>query len=65
MVPFLLATAPDAKGCRLHEALLKLKRPHEYVVYPKEGHGFSDPVHSTDFLTRVGAFLDKNNPAGP
>lgn len=70
-VPILLAhgeeddNVPLYQSRRLHEALLKLKRPHEYVVYPKEGHGFSDPVHSTDFLTRVGAFLDKHNPAGP
>ena len=69
-VPILLAhgeeddNVPLYQSRRLHEALSKLKRPHEYVVYPKEGHGFSDPVHSTDFLTRVGKFLDQHNPAG-
>jgi dipeptidyl aminopeptidase/acylaminoacyl peptidase len=69
-VPILLAhgeeddNVPLYQSRRLHEALLKLKRPHEYVVYPKEGHGFSDPVHSTDFLERVGKFLDQHNPAG-
>lgn len=69
--PILLAHGEDDDNVplyqsrRLHEALLKLKRPHEYVVYPKEGHGFTDPAHATDFLTRVGKFLDQYNPATP
>ncbi|MES2443270.1 MAG: S9 family peptidase [Pseudomonadota bacterium] len=68
-VPILIAhgadddNVPVSQSRRLHEALLKLGRPHEYVVYPNEGHGFKDPVHSTDFLNRVGAFLDKYNPS--
>lgn len=70
-VPILLAhgekddNVPPYQSRRLHEALAKLNRPHEYISYPKEGHGFTDPVNSTDFLTRVGKFLDKYNPAGP
>ncbi len=67
-VPILLAHGADDDNVplyqskRLHEALLKLGRAHEYVVYPGEGHGFTQPEHSIDFLTRVGAFLDKYNP---
>jgi dipeptidyl aminopeptidase/acylaminoacyl peptidase len=67
-VPILIAhgadddTVPVAQSRRLHDALQKLGRPHEYIVYPKEGHGFTNPVNSTDFLKRVGAFLDKYNP---
>ena len=68
-VPILLAHGEDDDNVplyqsrRLHDALQKLGRAHEYVVYPKEGHGFADPVHSTDFLTRVGKFLDTHNPS--
>ncbi|MBC9033326.1 S9 family peptidase [Sphingomonas sp. JC676] len=68
-VPILIAHGEDDDNVplyqsrRLHEALMKLKRPHEYVTYPNEGHGFSDPVHATDFLTRVGKFLDAHNPS--
>ena len=33
------------------------------MIYPGEGHGFGDAGHATDFLNRVGAFLDKYNPS--
>jgi dipeptidyl aminopeptidase/acylaminoacyl peptidase len=68
-VPILIAHGEDddnvplSQSRRLHEALVKLKRPHEYVTYPNEGHGFSDPAHATDFLSRVGKFLDVHNPS--
>jgi dipeptidyl aminopeptidase/acylaminoacyl peptidase len=68
-VPILIAhgaddsNVPVIQSKRLHDALTRLGRPHEYVVYPGEGHGFQDPAHATDFLNRVGAFLDKYNPA--
>jgi len=70
-VPILIAhgteddTVPIKQSRRLHEALLKAGRAHEYVEYPGESHGFEDPKNSTDFLNRVGAFLDKHNPATP
>ncbi|MEP9358632.1 S9 family peptidase [Sphingomonas sp. KR3-1] len=69
-VPILIAhgtkdrTVPVAQSQNLHDALLKLKRPHEFVLYKDEAHGFSNPANATDFLNRVGAFLDKHNPAG-
>jgi dipeptidyl aminopeptidase/acylaminoacyl peptidase len=68
-VPILIAhgdddnTVPVSQSKRLHAALVKLGREHEYVIYPGEAHGFQDPAHATDFLNRVGAFLDKYNPA--
>jgi len=70
-VPILIAhgdedtTVPVSQSKRLHAALAKLGREHEYVIYPGEAHGFKDPAHATDFLNRVGAFLDKYNPATP
>ncbi len=36
----------------------------EYIVYPKEGHGFSDPANRQDWFDRLDAFLAKHNPAG-
>jgi dipeptidyl aminopeptidase/acylaminoacyl peptidase len=68
-VPILIAhgdedtTVPVSQSKHLHEALVKLGRAHEYVIYPGEAHGFKDPAHATDFLNRVGAFLEKYNPA--
>ncbi|MCW3847017.1 S9 family peptidase [Sphingomonas sp. LB-2] len=54
---------PVIQSVQLHDALTKLGRPHEFVVYPGEGHGLDDPKNEADFLTRVGAFLDRFNPA--
>jgi dipeptidyl aminopeptidase/acylaminoacyl peptidase len=68
-VPILIAhgaedtTVPVAQSVRLHEALARLGRAHSHVIYPGEGHGLDDPEHAADFLNRVGAFLDKYNPA--
>ena len=68
-VPLLIAhgadddNVPPYQSRRLHDALLKLGRAHEFVIYKDEGHGLENPVHATDFLQRVGAFLDKHNPA--
>lgn len=54
---------PVIQSVQLHNALDRLGRPHEFVVYPGEGHGLEDPKNETDFLNRVGAFLSKHNPA--
>ncbi|MGK6353767.1 alpha/beta hydrolase family protein [Sphingomonas sp. DT-207] len=67
-VPILIAHGEDDDNVplyqsrRLHEALGKAGRRHEYVVYEGEGHGFANPINATDFLTRVGKFLDTHNP---
>jgi len=45
------------------KALKKARRPHEYLFYEKEGHGFSDPKNLADWLTNLEAFLAKHNPA--
>lgn len=70
-VPILIAhgadddNVPVVQSRQLDAALTKLGRPHEFVVYPGEAHGFKDPAHQIDFLNRVGAFLDKYNPVTP
>ncbi|HYI41292.1 MAG TPA: S9 family peptidase [Allosphingosinicella sp.] len=68
-IPLLLAhgkddsRVPPSQSTRLHDALQKAGRPHEYVLYPEEGHGFAKPENAVDFLKRVEAFLEKHNPA--
>jgi dienelactone hydrolase len=68
-IPVLIAhgandsNVPVVQSRTLDAALTKLHKPHEYVEYKGEGHGFADPKNTTDFLTRVGAFLDKYNPS--
>ena len=67
-VPILIAhgteddRVPLSQSRRLHSALQSAGRPHEYVEYKDEGHGFESEVNATDFFTRVGVFLDKHNP---
>jgi dipeptidyl aminopeptidase/acylaminoacyl peptidase len=68
-IPLLLAhgkedaIVPPSQTVRLHEALKAAGRPHEYVLYEGEGHGFSKVENSVDFLKRIEAFLGKHNPA--
>jgi hypothetical protein len=45
------------------DALLKAGKPHEFVGYPDEGHGFENQDNFADWLTRLDAFLQANNPA--
>lgn len=54
---------PLQQSRRFHEALEKASKPHEYVVYEGEGHGFETVENSVDFLKRVEAFLANHNPA--
>ncbi|MEZ0242082.1 MAG: alpha/beta hydrolase family protein [Sphingomonas sp.] len=67
-IPILIAhgtddsTVPINQSRRLHSALQAAGRPHDYVEYKDEGHGFDSAVNATDFFTRVGVFLDKHNP---
>jgi len=35
----------------------------EYIAYPDEGHGFTDPANKKDWFDRLDAFLAKHNPA--
>lgn len=68
-IPLLIAhgtedhVVPISQSRRIHQALLKLGRAHDYVEYKDEPHGFETAGNGTDFLERVGAFLDKYNPS--
>jgi dipeptidyl aminopeptidase/acylaminoacyl peptidase len=45
------------------DALVKAGKPHEFVAYPGEGHGFENQGNFTDWLTRLETFMQANNPA--
>lgn len=54
---------PMSQSASFHEALQKLGKPHDYLIYKDEGHGLDDEKNHADFLLRVGAFLNQHNPA--
>jgi len=55
-------TVPADQSVRLHAALARLGRAHDYVAYEGQGHTLEGPADNADFLTRVGKFLDAHNP---
>ncbi|MBO9715188.1 S9 family peptidase [Sphingomonas sp.] len=55
-------TVPVTQSIAMHDALQKLGRAHDFVLYPGEDHGLDGPANAADFLDRVGAFLDRFNP---
>jgi dipeptidyl aminopeptidase/acylaminoacyl peptidase len=67
-VPMLIAhgnrdeNVPVSQSRKLHEAMVKANKPHEYVEYEGEGHGFEKPANAADFLRRVEDFLRRHNP---
>jgi dipeptidyl aminopeptidase/acylaminoacyl peptidase len=40
-------------------ALTVLKRPVEFITYPREGHGFREPNHRIDACRRTVAWFDR------
>lgn len=68
-IPLLIAhgaddeTVPLSQSKKLHEALTRASKPHSYLVYEGEGHGFGKPENATAFLERVDEFLRAHNPA--
>jgi dipeptidyl aminopeptidase/acylaminoacyl peptidase len=55
-------TVPVDQSERLHAALTRAGKAHDFVVYPGEDHTMHDPANEADFLKRVGKFLDAHNP---
>jgi dipeptidyl aminopeptidase/acylaminoacyl peptidase len=39
-------------SAEIFQALTDLKIPNEFVTYPREGHGFSEPMHQRDLMQR-------------
>jgi len=51
---------PLVHGEKMREALLARQHPHEWVVYPEEGHGLVSLSARVDFWTRVEKFLGQH-----
>lgn len=69
-IPILIAhgtqddNVPPSQSIKFHDLLTKANKPHEFVLYEGEGHGFDKPADNIDFLKRVETFLEKYNPPG-
>jgi dipeptidyl aminopeptidase/acylaminoacyl peptidase len=50
---------PIGQGEEFYIALKKLGVPAEFVRYPREGHGISEPVHVQDFIQRHIDWFDR------
>lgn len=67
-VPLLLAhgeddeRAPYAHAERLREALDDAKKPYEWFVVDKEGHGFYNPENQKAYMRKVLSFLNSHLP---
>jgi len=56
---------PAPQSFEFWHALRDLQVPVQFVVYPNEGHGFSDPAHRRDSLERAANWLAKYLPPNP
>jgi len=50
---------PIAQAQEFYQALVELKVPVEFVVYPRENHGFTEPRHNMDRVRRYVRFFAK------
>lgn len=50
---------PLAQAQEFYMALKEMKVPVEFVVYPREGHGFTEPRHQMDRVQRYVRFFAK------
>ena len=64
-VPVLIASGgadkrvPIQNADALRDALDKAHKPYEWLMFPKEGHGFFTEPHRAEFYTRMQDFLAK------
>ena len=62
-IPLLIAQGANdprvkqAESEQIVAAMVERDIPHEYVLYPDEGHGFAKPENRLDFYARAEAFL--------
>jgi len=56
---------PIAQAKEFYQALVEMKVPVEFVVFPREGHGIREPKHGLDRMQRYLAFFGKylDNPS--
>ena len=50
---------PLSQAIYFHRALSQFGAEHELVVYPREGHGFTERNHQLDLLRRTRAWFDR------
>jgi dipeptidyl aminopeptidase/acylaminoacyl peptidase len=50
---------PLGQAVHFHRALRHFGVEHEFVVYPREGHGLHEPAHQLDALQRTRAWFDR------
>jgi pimeloyl-ACP methyl ester carboxylesterase len=50
---------PLSQSIYFHRALLRCSVDHEFVVYPREGHGTAERNHQLDVLRRTRAWFDR------
>jgi dipeptidyl aminopeptidase/acylaminoacyl peptidase len=50
---------PIAQAQEFYHALVEMKVPVEFVVYPRENHGFTEPRHQMDRVRRYVKFFSK------
>jgi dipeptidyl aminopeptidase/acylaminoacyl peptidase len=50
---------PLGQAIYFHRALSRFGVEHEFVVYPREGHGFTERNHQLDLLRRMRAWFDR------
>jgi dipeptidyl aminopeptidase/acylaminoacyl peptidase len=48
---------PIAQAQEFHRALVEMKVPVDFVVFPREGHGIREPKHALDRMQRYLAFF--------
>lgn len=51
---------PPPQSFEFWHALVTFGVPTEFVIYPHEGHGFSNPAHSRDIIYRAVAWFDSH-----
>ncbi len=50
---------PLGQAIYFHRALTRFGAEHEFVVYPREGHGLAERNHQLDLLRRMRAWFDR------
>ncbi len=50
---------PVGQAIYFHRALSRFGVEHEFVVYPREGHGLAERNHQVDALRRTRAWFDR------
>lgn len=52
-------TTPPTQGLEMFTALRQHDVPAEYVLYPREGHGITEPAHQLDRMRRMLAWFTR------